>query len=108
MRLLSECPNSRISLATPALGAAKLYQGYYLISSTLLSWYMPKQTQPIIKTPTVLDIFSGAGGMSLGFQNAGCDILGGIDNNPHAVRTHNINIFLLFTKRIKFTIENSR
>lgn len=52
---------------------------------------MPKQTQPIIKIPTVLDIFSGADGMSLGFQNAGCDILGGIDNNPHAVRTHNIN-----------------
>ena len=52
---------------------------------------MPKQTQTIIKTPTVLDIFSGAGGMSLGFQNAGCEILGGIDNNPHAVRTHNIN-----------------
>ncbi len=43
------------------------------------------------KSPTVLDIFCGAGGMSLGFKNAGCKILGGIDNNPHAVRTHNRN-----------------
>ena len=44
-----------------------------------------------IKSPTVLDLFCGAGGMSLGFKNAGCKILGGIDNNPHAVKTHNRN-----------------
>ncbi|MCL1465504.1 DNA cytosine methyltransferase [Argonema galeatum] len=44
-----------------------------------------------IKSPTVLDIFCGAGGMSLGFQNAGCEILGGIDKNPHAIRTHHRN-----------------
>ncbi|WP_238549326.1 DNA cytosine methyltransferase [Acaryochloris marina] len=41
--------------------------------------------------PSVLDIFCGAGGMSLGFQKAGCKILGGIDNNPHAVKTHHQN-----------------
>lgn len=41
--------------------------------------------------PTVLDLFSGAGGMSLGFQYAGCEILGGIDNNPHAIKTHQKN-----------------
>lgn len=41
--------------------------------------------------PTVLDIFCGAGGMSLGFQNAGCQILGGIDLNPHAINTHHQN-----------------
>ncbi len=52
---------------------------------------MPKQTQAIIKAPTVLDLFCGAGGMSLGFQNADCEILGGIDNNPHAIKTHHKN-----------------
>jgi DNA (cytosine-5)-methyltransferase 1 len=52
---------------------------------------MPKQTKPIIKAPTVLDLFCGAGGMSLGFQNADCVILGGIDNNPHAIKTHHKN-----------------
>ncbi|MEH1855047.1 MAG: DNA cytosine methyltransferase [Nostoc sp.] len=41
--------------------------------------------------PTVLDLFCGAGGMALGFQNAGCEILGGIDLNPHAIRTHHQN-----------------
>jgi DNA (cytosine-5)-methyltransferase 1 len=52
---------------------------------------MSKSVQIKIQAPTVLDIFCGAGGMSLGFQNAGCNILGGIDNNPHAVRTHQRN-----------------
>jgi DNA (cytosine-5)-methyltransferase 1 len=52
---------------------------------------MPKRTKPIIKAPTVLDLFCGAGGMSLGFQNAGCEILGGIDNNLHAIKTHHEN-----------------
>lgn len=52
---------------------------------------MPKQIQSKIKKPTVLDLFCGAGGMSLGFQNAGCEILGGIDKNPHAIRTHHKN-----------------
>lgn len=41
--------------------------------------------------PKVLDIFSGAGGMSLGFQKAGCKILGGIDNNKYAIKTHHRN-----------------
>lgn len=41
--------------------------------------------------PTVLDIFCGAGGMSLGFKNAGCQILGGIDQNHYAIATHHQN-----------------
>jgi DNA (cytosine-5)-methyltransferase 1 len=41
--------------------------------------------------PTVLDVFCGAGGMSLGFKNAGCQILGGIDSNQYAIKTHHHN-----------------
>jgi len=63
--------------------------------------------QPKFKAPTVLDIFCGAGGMSLGFQNAGCRILGGIDNNSHAIRTHHKNFpnckFKLPAQDISFT-----
>jgi DNA (cytosine-5)-methyltransferase 1 len=44
-----------------------------------------------IKRPSVLDIFCGAGGMSLGFENAGCEILGGIDQNCYAISTHHKN-----------------
>ena len=39
----------------------------------------------------VLDLFSGCGGMSLGFEQAGFEIYGGIDNNPHAVSTYQSN-----------------
>jgi DNA (cytosine-5)-methyltransferase 1 len=63
---------------------------------------MRKKTKSKAKTkkiiPHVFDIFCGAGGMSLGFQNAGCKILGGIDNNPHAVRTHHKNFANCLTK----------
>src|SRR4051794_29534729 len=38
--------------------------------------------------PRVLDLFSGCGGISLGFQRAGFDILGAIDNDPEAAATH--------------------
>ena len=41
--------------------------------------------------PAVLDIFCGAGGMSLGFKWAGCEILGGIDENKYAIDTHHKN-----------------
>ena len=41
--------------------------------------------------PTALDVFCGAGGLSLGFQNADCQILGGIDNNIYAMQTHHRN-----------------
>jgi DNA (cytosine-5)-methyltransferase 1 len=44
-----------------------------------------------VNAPKVLDIFCGAGGMSLGFQNAGCEIIGGIDENKYAIATHHKN-----------------
>lgn len=39
----------------------------------------------------VLDLFSGAGGFSEGFRQAGFDIVGGVDNWPPARRTHKWN-----------------
>ncbi|PZO44186.1 MAG: DNA (cytosine-5-)-methyltransferase [Pseudanabaena frigida] len=44
-----------------------------------------------LRQPRVLDLFCGAGGLSLGFQNAGCKIIGGIEINRHAIRTHHKN-----------------
>lgn len=41
----------------------------------------------------VLDLFSGCGGLSLGFHRAGFKIVGGIENDPGAVRTHGLNFF---------------
>lgn len=39
----------------------------------------------------VLDLFCGAGGLSLGFKNAGFEIVGGIDFNQDAINTHHKN-----------------
>lgn len=39
----------------------------------------------------VLDLFSGCGGLSLGFHLAGFRILGGVEANPHAAESHGAN-----------------
>lgn len=42
--------------------------------------------------PRVLDLFSGCGGLSLGFQRAGFDILGGVEKEPRASRAYADNL----------------
>ena len=44
-------------------------------------------------TPTVLDLFAGCGGFSLGFQRAGFRLLGAIEMDDHAARSHAANFF---------------
>ncbi len=41
--------------------------------------------------PVVLSLFSGAGGLDLGFQNAGFDVKLAIDSEPAAIATHCAN-----------------
>lgn len=41
----------------------------------------------------VLDIFSGCGGLSLGFHEAGCVLLGAVENDPSAAESHASNFF---------------
>ena len=38
--------------------------------------------------PRVLDLFAGCGGISLGFQRAGFEITGAVENDPEAAATH--------------------
>lgn len=38
--------------------------------------------------PRVVDLFCGAGGFSLGFERAGCEIIGGIELDPDAIASH--------------------
>jgi DNA (cytosine-5)-methyltransferase 1 len=41
--------------------------------------------------PRVLDLFSGAGGLSLGFESAGFEIRAAVEFDPDAARTHGLN-----------------
>ncbi|HLZ79038.1 MAG TPA: DNA cytosine methyltransferase [Sphingomonas sp.] len=41
--------------------------------------------------PRVLDLFSGCGGISLGFQAAGYEIVAAVENDPDAARSHGLN-----------------
>ncbi len=43
-------------------------------------------------TPRVLDLFSGCGGISLGFQRAGFEIIGGIEADADAAWNYAINV----------------
>ena len=42
--------------------------------------------------PTAIDLFCGAGGLSLGLERAGFDVLVGADSDAWAVRTHDANL----------------
>src|SRR4051812_48977243 len=44
------------------------------------------------REPTAVDLFCGAGGLSLGLRDAGFSVLVGADNDPWAVETHTANV----------------
>jgi len=58
----------------------------------LLRDYPDFVARPGIRTPfSVVDLFSGAGGLSEGFRQAGFTVLGGSDNDPDALATYAAN-----------------
>lgn len=46
-------------------------------------------TKLVARTPTIVDLFSGCGGISLGFQRAGFRCLIAVDSDPQAVKCYN-------------------
>ncbi len=52
---------------------------------------MSRKRTPSKVRPVVVDLFCGAGGMSLGFEQAGFDVLLGVDSDGYHVATHDRN-----------------
>lgn len=48
---------------------------------------VPRRTRPV-----GIDLFCGAGGFSLGFIEAGFEVIAGLDNDPHAALTYMVNL----------------
>jgi len=59
---------------------------------TTAAWDARGMEDSACSRPTLVDLFCGAGGLSLGFQRAGFRIIRAIDNSPAAVQTYNSNV----------------
>ncbi len=51
--------------------------------------------------PRVLDLFAGAGGLSLGMQAAGCEIVAAVESEPTRARTHAANFHAKHGRRLQ-------
>lgn len=54
------------------------------LRSTPTERYMPLNSSKL----SIVDLFCGAGGLSEGFREAGCTVLGGVDHDPDAIATY--------------------
>jgi DNA (cytosine-5)-methyltransferase 1 len=58
--------------------------------------------------PRVLDLFSGCGGMSLGFKLAGYKLIGGIESDPLAIQSYALNFHSQDCKEIYDSLSLAR
>lgn len=53
------------------------------------NWFLPPQK--FESRRKVIDLFSGAGGLGLGFEKAGFKVVSAVDNDPQAAAAHKLN-----------------
>ncbi len=57
----------------------------------ILSYIVAKEIKKYLKSYNIIDLFSGAGGLGLGFKKAGYNVLVANDNSKHAGSTYKYN-----------------
>lgn len=77
--MFKSSPTSRLAACQPAVACAP-----HLPRTTT----MPKQGGKRADLPTVIDLFSGAGGLSAGFHQEGFRVVACVENNRDAVATY--------------------
>src|SRR5689334_24325765 len=69
------------------------YQQGVAVRSEPISAKMARLARAPGARPRVLDLFSGCGGLSLGFLAAGCEIVAAADIDELAAKSHALNFF---------------
>lgn len=82
----------RTNTKRPEFDLAPLKADQLELPALLDSGYRPTWPEATDNNLTVLDLFSGAGGMSLGFESAGFTPMLGVDMDHWACRTYEANI----------------
>src|SRR4051812_31715816 len=88
--------SGRVGMRNPRSGGTKLSvaastYGRKVTAPHAISAKLDRLASDPERKPRVLDLFAGCGGLSLGFQAAGYDIVGAIEIDAPAARSHAVN-----------------
>lgn len=75
-----------------ASGADRQAQGLAMVALPDSGLLVPEHARRPEPLPTALDLFAGAGGMSLGFHQAGIDVVGAVEIDVWAAMTYLTNL----------------
>ncbi|MGY4232927.1 DNA (cytosine-5)-methyltransferase 1 [Bradyrhizobium sp. USDA 4449] len=86
----------RVGVRNPRSGgvepsAGKRASGHRVTAPRAIAAKLKRFTSDAAAKPRVLDLFAGCGGLSLGFQAAGCQIVGAMEIDEFAARSHAVN-----------------
>jgi DNA (cytosine-5)-methyltransferase 1 len=89
---VSATPSARIRKAFGVgLGSSRSAAYARFVARTRASYAAPKRGRPSWRRPIAIDVFSGAGGFSLGAEQAGFDVVAAVEYDPIHAAAHAYN-----------------